>query len=89
VFDILLELETSLEGTTTAAIASFAGFVVSMVLYTTIPFAKTGVSWQTPASWLSVVLVGAGLVCFVVFLVTGLITFFNRGYTMPPREPLE
>jgi len=78
-----------LEGTTTAAIASLAGFVGSIALYTILPFAKTGVSVSAPGSWLSVVLVGAGLVCFVVFLVTGLITFFNRGSDLPPAERRE
>jgi hypothetical protein len=78
-----------LEGTTTAAITSFAGFVGSIALYAFLPFAKTGVSWNAPGSWLSVVLLGAGLVCFVVFLVTGLITFFNRGSNLPPPERRE
>jgi len=77
------------EGTTTAAIASLAGFVGSIALYTTLPYAKTGVFLNAPGSWLSVALVGAGLVCFVVFLVTGLITFFNRGSNFPPPERRE
>lgn len=73
-----------MEGTTTAAIASFAGFVVSVILYNILPIAKTGISWQSPTWWLSIILLGAGLVCFVVFLITGLITFFNRGSARPP-----
>lgn len=78
-----------MEGTTAAAIASFVGFVSSIALYSILPFAKNGVSWSTPGSWLSVFLLGVGLVCFVVFLVTGLITFFNRGSNVPPPEPPE
>jgi len=80
----LLEREASLEGTTVAAIASFAGLVSSIVIYTVVPFAKAEPTWYSPESWISVVLAGAGLVCFVVFLVTGLITFFNRGSVPPP-----
>lgn len=75
-----------MEGTTAAAIVSFAGFVASIALYTYVPFARTGVSWPAPGSWIPVLLLAAGLACFVVFLVTGLITFLNRGTNPPPRE---
>ena len=80
----LFRLGATLEGTTIAAIASFGGFVASIVIYAVVPFAETGPAWDSPESWTSVVLVGAGLVCFVVFLVTGLITVFNRGSPPPP-----
>lgn len=82
----LAELGASLEGTTAAAIVSFAGFVASVILYTNLPLSKSGVYGQAPTSWISLVLLGVGLVCFVVFLVTGLITFLNRGSSMPPRD---
>ena len=75
-----------MEGTAAAAIVSFVGFAASIVIYALFPFAKTGVSWQDPASWSSVVLLAVGLICFVVFLVTGLITFFNRAPTRPPSR---
>ena len=73
-----------MEGTTVAAIASFAGFVMTFVLYVVVPSARTAASWQAPGTWLSVVLPGIGVTCFIVFLITGLITFFNRGSSRPP-----
>lgn len=77
-----------MEGMAAAAIASLAGFVASVVLYMFVPFPGTGIDWKSPGTWLSVFLLVAGLSCFVVFLITGLITFFNRGSNPPPRERL-
>jgi formate hydrogenlyase subunit 3/multisubunit Na+/H+ antiporter MnhD subunit len=76
-----------LERITVAAIASFAGFVASVALYTSIPVAREDVSWQTPEWWLTAILLVAGLTCFVVFLITGMIAFLNRGSAVRPRKP--
>ena len=73
-----------MEGTTVATIVSFAGFVTSIALYAFVPSVNAEPSWYSPGSWTSVALVGTGLLCFVVFLVAGLITFFNRDSPPPP-----
>jgi hypothetical protein len=75
-----------LEGTSVAAIVALAGFLASLGLYAFVPLARYGGSWQSPGSWVSVVVLGVGLVCFVVFFITGLITFFNRGTPPPSRQ---
>ncbi len=74
-----------MEGTTVAAIVSFAGFVGCLALYALLPFPHDA-AWPAGAWWLSACLLGVGSVCFLVFLVTGLITFLNRG-SAPPDTP--
>lgn len=73
-----------MEGIAAAALGSLAGFVACVVLYTYFPLPANGIPWQTSGPWISILLLGVGLACFVVFLVTGLITFFNRGSDRPP-----
>ena len=67
----------TVEGTTIAAWGSLAGFVTSLVLYSYLPLPSSAIPWGTVGPWISVVLVVAGLVCFVVLLVTGSITLLN------------
>ncbi len=66
-----------MRGLTAAAIGSLIGVVASIVLYSYYPLPSTDLAWQDPALWVSVLLLVVGLVCFVILLISGLITLLN------------
>ena len=61
------------------AIASFAGLITTVVLYAYFPLPNPLPSWTSAAFWGYLVLLAAGLVCFLGLLVSGLILLLNLG----------
>lgn len=68
------------------AIGSLAGFVACVVAYSfdPLPAAWDAATWVSPGVWLSVALLGLGLVLFVICLVSGLVSLLNWGADRPP-----
>ncbi len=67
------------------AVASLAALLLSITAYSydPLPSSWAGTNWQTPGVWLSIAVLAIGLVCFVVFLISGLITILNWGVDRP------
>lgn len=74
---------------TTAAIASLGGLVVTIVLYTFYPLPAGGAGWQASTIWLPLLLLGVGLVCFIILLISGLIVLLNWGSDRSGRDQRE
>lgn len=73
---------------TWVAIVSFVGLVLSILAYSVDPLPSRwdASSWASASLWLSVALLGIGLVCFVGFLIAGLISVLNWGADRPPER---
>jgi uncharacterized membrane protein len=67
------------------AVGSLAALLLSMTAYSydPLPGSWAGTNWQTPGLWLSMTILAIGLVCFVVCLISGLITILNWGVDRP------
>jgi hypothetical protein len=61
------------------AVGSLAGLIVSVVAYSFYPLPATWAqgSWGSAGTWLSIAILAVGLVCFVAFIITGLVTVLN------------
>ena len=72
-------------GRSLVAIGSLAGFVIAVIAYSfdPLPGTWTPSTWTDPGVWLAIAILGAGLVCFVVGLISGLIEILNWGTDRP------
>lgn len=70
-------------------VGSLAGFILAIFAYSfePLPSAWTSSSWENPGLWLSIAILGGGLVCFVIFLISGLISVLNWGADRPGDRP--
>ena len=59
------------------ALASLAGLVVTIVLYSRYPLPATFSSPTDVGIWISIALLALGLVCFLTLLISGLLTILN------------
>ncbi len=59
------------------ALASLAGLVVTIGLYSRYPLPASFDSPSDPGIWISIALLALGLVCFLALLISGLITILN------------
>lgn len=66
-----------MRASTLAAGLSLAGVTVCIILYSFYPLPSSANPWTDADLWLSIVLLIAGLVCFIVLLISGLITLLN------------
>ncbi len=68
------------------ALGSLGVFLAAIVLYGYDPLPTAEFDWRRASAWGPVALIAVGLAAFVVFLITGLITFLNRGSAPPPED---
>lgn len=66
-----------MRGMALAALASLVGLVVCVALYLLDPLPMNGFAWQDPSAWIPVLLLVMGLSCFILLLVSGLVTILN------------
>ncbi|NNN17729.1 MAG: hypothetical protein HKL79_05155 [Thermoplasmata archaeon] len=74
-----------MRGLSLVAIGSLGGFILCVIVYSfdPVPGSWTSSTWTNPGVWLAIVILGAGLVCFVVGLIAGLISVLNWGTDRP------
>ncbi|MFZ0699691.1 MAG: hypothetical protein WAN74_05835 [Thermoplasmata archaeon] len=67
------------------AIGSLAGFIgcIAADSFVPLPGTWTASTWESPGVWLSIAILAVGLVCFVVCLISGLISVLNWGTERP------
>lgn len=75
-----------MKGMAATALASLAGLVACLVVYLYYPLPTSSFDWQDPHAWLPVLLLTVGLICFILLLISGLVTILNWASDRPSES---